>query len=284
MAKLLQAADGNFYGTTDGGGTPGSCLSCGTVFKITPRGALTTLYTFCSQPGCSDGANPSGELIQGADGNLYGTTQFGGTGVPGGGTVFKITLTGALTTLYNFCSQPNCADGQGPEGGLVQATDGNLYGTTSTGGANNWGSLFSVTTGGVLTTIYSFCSQTNCGDGQVPTATLIQATDGNLYGTTFGAQGYVHFGTAFRLSLGLAPFVKTLQASGKPGVAVTILGNNLTGATSVTFKGVPVDSFTVNATGSAIFTTVPSGATTGVVRVTLADGTVLSSNVPFRVP
>jgi hypothetical protein len=78
--------------------------------------------------------------------------------------------------------------------------------------------------------------------------------------------------------------VKTLQASGKPGAAVTILGNNLTGATSVTFKGVPVDSFTVNATGSAIFTTVPSGATTGVVRVTLADGTVLSSNVPFRVP
>jgi hypothetical protein len=97
------------------------------VFRITPEGALTTLYSFCSQPNCTDGVAPRGGLIQTRDGNFYGTTQT---------TVFKIASAGALTTLYTFCAQTNCADGSGPYGTLVQAADENLYGTTSLGGNN----------------------------------------------------------------------------------------------------------------------------------------------------
>ena len=208
----------------------------------------------------------------------------GGRG--GCGTIFKITLQGALTTLYSFCSQPNCADGYDPMAGLVQGTDGKLYGTTYSGGANGLGSIFSVTTAGVLTTLYSFCAQTGCADGVAPGAALIQATDGNFYGTTFGRYGNPapgQDGSIFRLSMGLAPFVKTLEASGRPGAPVTILGNNLTGATSVTFNGTPA-SCTVNSTGSAITTTVPRGASTGSIQAKLANGSVLTSNVAFRVP
>jgi uncharacterized repeat protein (TIGR03803 family) len=126
---LVEGADGNLYGTTAGGGAHLS----GTVFQLTPAGKLTKLYDFCTQTSCSDGANPKAALIQGTDGNLYGTTAFGGN--PGGpfsgyGTVFQITLAGQLTTLYRFCLQTNCNDGSYPEAGLVQGTDGNFYGTT----------------------------------------------------------------------------------------------------------------------------------------------------------
>jgi uncharacterized repeat protein (TIGR03803 family) len=122
LAALVQATDGNLYGTTSEGGASGY----GMVFKITPSGTLTTLYSFCSQSGCTDGASPYAALVQATDGNLYGTTYEGGD--IGYGTVFKITPSGALTTLYSFCSQSPCMDGGNPEGTLVQATDGNLYG------------------------------------------------------------------------------------------------------------------------------------------------------------
>ncbi len=185
---LVLATNGNFYGTTQYGGA--SCVraigGCGTVFEITPGGTFTTLYSFCTQAGCPDGAFPLAGLVQGADGNLYGSTpSYGANG--SGGTLFKITPSGTLNTVYSFCSQTNCADGASPSGTLVQAGNGNFYGTTALGGAEgpNFGTVFEITSGGALTTLSSFCSQSGCTDGEHPDAGLVLATDGNFYGTTF---------------------------------------------------------------------------------------------------
>src|ERR1039458_5494955 len=163
VAGLVQAANGDLYGTTENGG------GYGTVFKITPGGTLTTLYSFCSlgYP-CTDGQYPVAGLVQAANGDLYGTTQYGGTN--GEGAVFKISPGGTLTTLYSFCSQTNCTDGSAPDAELVQAANGDLYGTTQYGGTNGGGTVFKITPGGTLTTLYSFCSQTNCTDGSAPDA------------------------------------------------------------------------------------------------------------------
>lgn len=202
--NLLQGADGNFYGTTYLGGSGTGCsygndeTGCGTVFRISPTG-FTTLYNFCSQPSCADGASVSAGLTQGTDGNFYGTTELGGANA--GGTVFKITAGGRMTIIYNFCSQPNCIDGQGPPAvTLVQATNGNFYGTTSAGGAYRGGTVFEITPAGVETVIYNFCSQPNCADGAGPYAGLTQGTDGNLYGTTAGGGSECQCGTVFKLA------------------------------------------------------------------------------------
>src|ERR1035441_3780043 len=127
---------------------------------------LTTIHRFCSQSGCPDGLQPVAGLVQATNGDLYGTT--GGGGTNSGGTVFKITPGGTLTTLYSFCPQTNCTDGFGPNAGLVQAANGDLYGTTNGGGTNNSGTVFKITPGGTLTTLYSFCSQSGCTDGSNP--------------------------------------------------------------------------------------------------------------------
>jgi len=207
QSALIQATDGNFYGTAAAGGPNqgcGSSFGCGTVYKITPTGTITSFYSFCSQPNCADGDFPVGALIQGTDGNFYGTTSSGGTSTNcdlGCGTVFMLTPTGTLTTLYNFCSLTNCTDGSQPfAGSLVYGLDGNFYGTTSSGGANgNYGTVFMITPAGTLTTLYSFCSQTNCTDGYAPFSGLVLGTDGNFYGTTYygGANGA---GTAFMIT------------------------------------------------------------------------------------
>jgi uncharacterized repeat protein (TIGR03803 family) len=280
LAGLIRATDGRFYGTTYGGGANGA----GTVIKFTAGGTPMTLHTFDR----IDGALPYAGLVQATDGNLYGTTEYGGANNLG--TVFKITPKGTLTTLYNFCSQTNCADGTYPQAALVQGSDGNFYGTTEGGGANGEGTLFSIAAGGKLTTIHSFCTQTNCTDGANPVAALVQATDGNFYGTAYdgGAErscmvGYGYgsgCGTIFSLSVGLGPFVETQPTSGTVGTAVNILGTDLTDATSVTFSGTAA-TFTVKSK-SEITTTVPTGATTGTVQV-VTPGRTLSSNVPFRV-
>lgn len=191
----IQAANGNLYGTTDLGGANGVG---GTVYKIAPSGTLTTIYNFCPQSNCADGAYPYAALIQGTDGNFYGTTLQGGND-SSTGTVFKVTPSGTLTTLYTFYSQSNCADGQLPQAGLTQASDGNFYGTTSGGGAAGVGTVFRITLRGVLTTLYSFCSLSNCADGSSPYAPLVQASDGNFYGTTSGG-GTAGVGTVFRIT------------------------------------------------------------------------------------
>jgi len=187
FAGLVQGTDGNLYGTTSAGGSlTGQCYpySCGTVFAITPGGTLIMLHTFDG----TDGSSPQAGLIQAADGNFYGTTVGGGSNSRG--TVFKMTPSGALTTLYNFCSQGGeyCTDGDEPYAGLVQGVDKNFYGTTSSGGTNNRGTVFKVTASGALTTLYSFCSQSGCTDGEGPVAGLVLGTDGIFYGTASGGQ------------------------------------------------------------------------------------------------
>jgi uncharacterized repeat protein (TIGR03803 family) len=276
-AGLVQGRDGNFYGTTIRGGT-NECeeagATCGTVFKITPTGTLTTLYSFDDMP---NGEYPYAGLVQGADGNFYGTAYQGGAS--NDGTVFKITSSGTLTVLHSF----DGTDGRLPNAALVQGTDGNFYGTTYVGGANgaNNGTIFEITSAGVLTTLYSFAKGT---DGQRPDSPVVQGTNGTFYGTTYWGGAYQNCiaacGTVFSESVGLGPFVKTLPASGKVGMAVKILGNDLTSATSVTFNGTAATFAVVS--GSEIKTSVPLGATTGKVRVTFPHGT-RSSNVPFRV-
>lgn len=211
---LVQAADGNFYGTANNGGVNAR----GTVFKMNAAGTVTTLYSFCSQSHCTDGAYPSAGLIQATDGALYGTTSEGGDNshncavVNGCGTVFRITSGGKLTTVHSF----NGLDGSAPGSALIQGTDGNLYGTTQTGGSSitkcssylsGCGTVFKISPVGKLTTIYSFCQQSNCPDGALPRG-LVQATDGSLYGITYGGGNSAECrlttgcGTVFKLSRG----------------------------------------------------------------------------------
>ncbi len=285
---LIQGTDGNFYGTTYGGGT-GNCVSlgCGTVFKITAKGKLTTLYVFCTQSYCPDGSNPVAALIEGTDGDFYGTTSTGGpyeSPCQGGcGTVFKITSGGKFTTLFNFCPQSDCSDGAEPTGNLVQATDGNFYGTTLVGGTgyncNSYygegcGTAFKLTSSGQLTSLHAF----DTDDAGSPWAGLVQDTSGSFHGTTTG--GSVSFGTLFSVAVGLHPFVETRPTFGKVGAAVEILGAKLKGTTGVSFNGTAA-MFTV-ASDTEIKTTVPTGATTGFVTVTTPRGT-LKSNKAFHV-
>lgn len=212
---LVQGSNGNFYGTTYGAGLQECPSSCGTLFEITPAGALTTLYTFPNGPGISGPSNwpayePMG-VVQGTDGNFYGPA-FGGNQLCGlgndyyayCGTLFKVTPEGAMTTLYSFCTQPGCTDGFGPSG-LVQRTDGNFYGTTEYGGNecnevalaapyNSCGTVFKITPEGTFTTLHTF----DWTDGARGNG-LILGSDGNFYGTTVsgGANGA---GTIFKIT------------------------------------------------------------------------------------
>jgi uncharacterized repeat protein (TIGR03803 family) len=193
-AGLIEAADGNLYGTTFGGGAYGG----GTVFKITSStGAFSTVYNFCKLASCADGQYLDDAIIQGSDGNFYGTTVQGGANKLG--VVFKLTPAGALTVLYNFCSLANCTDGDQPTAGLVQGSDGNFYGATGLFSSKGAGTVYQITPSGSLTTLHNFCSSANCSDGQFASSNLVQAADGNFYGTTQdgGANGY---GVAFRTS------------------------------------------------------------------------------------
>jgi uncharacterized repeat protein (TIGR03803 family) len=209
---LIQASDGNFYGTTMQGGPhngPNCPHGCGTVFRITPKGKLTTLYSFCSLANCADGASPEGALLQASNGKLYGETGIGGNGVNFGmGTLFEITLQGKLTTIHTFCANyPDCSDGLNPTFGVIQGRNGNLYGTTAEGGGvvNDrtllYGTVFELKLDGTLTSIYSFClsGYPACPDGAYPVGQLVQSADGNLYGTT-NQGGAGPFGTIFKMT------------------------------------------------------------------------------------
>ena len=166
-APPIEGLDGNFYGTASDGG----CEVFGTVYKITPAGKLTVIYTF---PGTSKLAYPMA-LTLGNDGNFYGTALGGGANRFGG--VFKITPGGKLTVLYSFKGTP---DGETPKGMIIQASDGNFYGTTEAGGADGFGSIYKMTPAGALTILHSFSEDD--GLGLHPLAGLVQATDGKFYG------------------------------------------------------------------------------------------------------
>ena len=185
---LVLSINGTLYGTTVAGGTGTgvSCAEgCGTVFKMTPAGTLTTLHNFTS----TDGAAPSGLMVQASNGAFYGTTELGGKSTDG--TVFQITPAGTLTTLHSF----DISDGREPSGALVQATNGKLYGTTDLNGLYSNGTVFQITPAGALTTLHDF----DLSDGSDVAAGLVQASNGSLYGTTVsGGVGFV--GTIFSIT------------------------------------------------------------------------------------
>ena len=327
LAPPVQGTDGNFYGTTSAGGNTVCSGGCGTIYKITPSGVFTTRYQFDS----SHGQQPSAPLVLGTDGNFYGTTTWGGTGISCKcGVVFKMTPGGKLNVLFNF----NGKNGSAPTAPLIQGADGNFYGTTSDGGGD--GVAFRITPGGKIAII---CHMHAPETGSVPLGGLVQATDGNLYGADAGGGGSDGngFGTIFKLPLqgeasdiynfdgtkAAEPFVTPFQhtdgllygdtieggtgtdcdngcgvfysldisldafvsflpplSSGKVGKVIQIFGQGFTGTTAVSFNGTPA-SFTVKS-GTYLTATVPPGATTGPVTVT-TPGAVLTSNKAFQV-
>ena len=314
---LIQASNSNFYGVAGNGGA----FNQGTIFELTSTGQFRVLHSFCNQPGCTTGALPGASPMQARNGNIYGTTT--GGGFHGGGVVYEITPSGSYKALYNFCSQPNCADGNDSEAALVQDADGNLYGTTLYGGSYGHGTVFKITPSDQYIVLHSF----DGNDGETPQSAPTLANDGNLYGTTtngnnggniyqitsegtytslysfcvctaydaaygllqgtngtfYGAtaDGGTHGeGVVYSFSTNLGPLVKTVPTAAKIGARVIILGNGLTGTTSVTFNGVAAD-FTVES-DTYIKATVPAGATTGTVSVVTPSGT-RNSNPQFVV-
>jgi uncharacterized repeat protein (TIGR03803 family) len=190
---LVRGKDGNFYGTTLAGGR----AQAGTIFRMTPAGVVTTLYSFCAKAKCADGEQPNATLALGTDGNFYGTTLRGGANADG--AIFKVTPAGVYETLYSFCKSTSCYDGSTPTDGLSVAKDGSFYGTASTGGRFYYGVVFHLTTAGDYSVVYNFCSTHGCFDGAAPFASPTVATDGFLYGTAFGGGTRNNSGTIYRL-------------------------------------------------------------------------------------
>lgn len=314
---IILASDGNFYGATEVGGKFGQ----GTIFSISPAGTFKLLHTFCSQSKCADGGEPQSPPVQGIDGNFYGTAYEGGA--HGGGVIYQLTAAGAFTVLYNFCSyQTSCPtgadpmailqdskgnffgttagggnpnnygvvfeltstnqykvvhtfrgwDGSVPTSGLTLASDGTLYGVTQGGGGPKEGNIYKVTSAGAFDSFFVFRC---CNEGYDPFYGLFQSTNGDLYGATSYGTSPCCYGTIFSVSDGIKAFVATVPVAAKVGKQVIILGNDLTGSTSVKFNGKSAAFHVVSDT--EITATVPSGATTGIVSVVTPGGTLNSS-------
>jgi len=205
QAGLIEGTDGNFYGTTQLGGTHGA----GAVFQISRAGKESVLYSFGGYSG--DGEEPYAPVTLGRDGNLYGTTADGGAAFVG--TVFKLTLTGEETVLHSFALSQG--DGIEPYAGLIQASDGDFYGTTVDGGANRFGAIFKITSGGAESVVYSFSGGT--ADGANPYASLLEGKNGTFYGTTYGG-GSGTGGTVFKWTIkGTETVLASFAASGEGG-------------------------------------------------------------------
>jgi uncharacterized repeat protein (TIGR03803 family) len=211
-APPVQGFDGNFYGSSLSGGA----YSNGWIYKLTPAGVLTVLYSFCPQTGCADGTGPTG-LILGKDGNFYGSTSGGGSlnGTPSAdGTIFKITPKGVLTTLYSFCGRSCKFAGEFP-GPLVQAPNGIFFGATTGGGKRNAGTIFKVTTKGVLTQLYDFCLVQPCTNFG-PSDGLVLGVDGDLYGVSAFHEAFFKMTQSGKLTF-LLPFCDTNPCVGEAG-------------------------------------------------------------------
>lgn len=268
---LTQGSDGSLYGTTLYGGNTSCYSGCGTVFKTTLAGTLTTLHLFDNT---NDGYSPGGGIIEATDGFFYGINNKNSTTE----NIFKMTPQGQVTILATV-------EGAGEHyaiGSLTQGSDTNLYGTTQYGGSNSLGDIFMVTLSGAVTELYSFTGP----DGAYPVTTLSQATNGDFYGTTSGGGDNScdppvdGCGVAFSLANSLGPFAAFVRGYGRVGYVVEILGQGFTGTTAVEFAGSPAQFSVVSDT--YLTATVPTGAATGFVTVATPTGT-LKSNVPFRV-
>jgi uncharacterized repeat protein (TIGR03803 family) len=270
LDPLIEGADGNLYGTANLGGTN----NCGTIFELSISGQLIQIYSF---PCGAGGYAPAGPLIQASDGNFYGTTEGGGvtnTRCSGGcGTVFKMSA-GVVSILYSFAGSPQ--DGMYPIAGLVEGTDGSLYGSTAEGGTLRLGTLFQISKSGQYKQLYSFAAKY----GKDPVGGLIQHTNGKFYGTT-PSGGTYNEGSLYSLSMGLGPFIALVRYTGRIGQPAQILGQGLTGSTAVTINGVAATSFKV-VSDTYMTAVVPTGATTGPVVVTTPAGT-LTSNHNLRI-
>jgi len=259
-SPLLLGIDGNLYGTTLGGGTYNS----GTVFQFSPSSkTIKTLYSFHTE------WSPTGPLVQGVDGAFYGTTSNGGTG--DGGCVFRVTTAGVYKALYIFTSS-GTTDGRYPESGVVQGTDGFLYGVASDGGSFGLGTLFKVSTAGTgFQTLYNF--QTPTGD--TPDSALLLHTNGTLYGQTFHGGTKTAYGTVFSFTNKLKPFTEPLVLhSAKVGASVSLLGQGFTTATAVDF-GATAATFSVKSDTFIVAKPV-AGSTTAQITVKEPSGNLLT--------
>jgi uncharacterized repeat protein (TIGR03803 family) len=229
---------GNIYGTTTLGGETPNCSSaagdsCGTIFKISSGGAYKILYTLCALPNCSDGAVPSAALIEDKQGNLYGTTEYGGSTkcAFGCGVVFRVSPGGVETVVHAFLGPPN--DGSNPVSTLRADRVGDLYGTTEDGGTNNAGTLFKIAPDGREKILHVFGS---ASDGGNPGAGVVVDTEGNLYGTTeFG--GTYGGGAVYKLAHGgtesvLYSFTGGSDGGDPSGSLVADQSGNLYGTTN----------------------------------------------------
>lgn len=260
VGPLVQGRDSYIYGTTFVGGQ----FHDGVIFRISPSGSFKVMASF-------DGANgrkPFSGVIQANDGNFYGVTTAGGAYDLG--VLFRMTPSGTLTVLHSFTGG---SDGETPQPALVQGSDGNLYGATTYGGANNYGVLFRATLSGTVTPLHQFDGAT----GGEPFAALYQHTNGKLYGDTH-VGGTNDAGVFFSEDAGLRPFVTYLNVYGKPGAVVEILGQGFTSSSKVSFNGTQASSVTV-VSSTYLRATVPQGATTGWITVTTSNGTLKSNKV-----
>ncbi len=268
-APLALGNDGNLYGVNPSGGAS----QLGSVFRLTPAGAVKVIFS----GDYAHGTDFVGGVTQGNDGLLYGTTDGGGSG--SFGVAYKVTTAGKFTQLHGFGTDM-LNDGLGPFAGLVAASDGKFYGATSggeIGGSVPNGNLFSVTSSGSYNMLYAFDGT----HGSLAQATLTQHTNGKLYGV--GESGGAHSaGVIYSLDNGAPSFVSLVTRWGSAGQTVEILGQGFTGTTSVKF-GTGAATFTV-VSDTYLTATVPSGGTTGFVTVTTPSGTLSSIRNFFVVP
>jgi uncharacterized repeat protein (TIGR03803 family) len=275
MGPLTLGANGNFYGTTQEGGT--SAYNAGTVFKITPKGKLTLIHSFDN----SVGYYPEAGVTQGADGKFYGTTSNGGS--YGDGTIFQLTAAGKIAFLHSFNYAVD--DVAGPVNPLTLGTDGSLYGPAN---CFSWGcgteSLYKVTTKAVFTNLYNGFTNPDgaCPDWSVTgcglSSPMALHPNGTFYGTTLqgGDNGQpVGRGVFYSFSTGLKPYIILQFPRGTIGTSIGIFGVGLTGTTAVSFDGVD-GNFTVES-NTYLTATIPTGAKTGYVTVSTPSGTLKSA-------
>lgn len=266
VAPLVLGADGRLYGVTRTG--TGSDYACN-VFSVTTSGTEFTEASYNNGGSYCDSG-----LVQGSDGDFYGTAY---TNANGWGHIFKVSPspTYQFTTIYTFGAGD---DGKNPYAALLLATDGNFYGVAQGAGADSYGTLYEIKDDGFVAPVaWTF---TGGPDGAYPSTPLIQNTNGKIYGAAANGGLVDDYGTFFEFNNGLGPFVHLVTTSGKTGATIGILGQKLTGTTKVTFNGTAATFKVVSST--YMTADVPSGAATGYVSVTTPAAT-LQSNSQFNI-